>query len=89
MGSADLTGTMQAGSEGQSAGRGHALLRHLILRLVFQDIEWTHIDYFNNAIICDLIENVSMRHRVLNLPPYERSEHFPPYERSDCLRGEA
>uniref|UniRef100_A0A8C0XB77 Unconventional myosin-Ib n=1 Tax=Castor canadensis TaxID=51338 RepID=A0A8C0XB77_CASCN len=23
-----------------------------------EDIEWTHIDYFNNAIICDLIENV-------------------------------
>nr|XP_020013741.1 unconventional myosin-Ib isoform X2 [Castor canadensis] len=22
-----------------------------------EDIEWTHIDYFNNAIICDLIEN--------------------------------
>ncbi|XP_075386529.1 unconventional myosin-Ib isoform X3 [Tenrec ecaudatus] len=24
---------------------------------VREDIEWTHIDYFNNAIICDLIEN--------------------------------
>ncbi|KAB0400479.1 hypothetical protein E2I00_000630, partial [Balaenoptera physalus] len=23
-----------------------------------EDIEWTHIEYFNNAIICDLIENV-------------------------------
>ncbi|OBS74163.1 hypothetical protein A6R68_15301, partial [Neotoma lepida] len=23
-----------------------------------EDIEWTHIDYFNNAIICDLIENI-------------------------------
>ncbi|XP_067405102.1 unconventional myosin-Ib isoform X4 [Emydura macquarii macquarii] len=22
-----------------------------------EDIEWTHIEYFNNAIICDLIEN--------------------------------
>ncbi|GAB1284942.1 Unconventional myosin-Ib [Apodemus speciosus] len=22
-----------------------------------EDIEWTHIDYFNNAVICDLIEN--------------------------------
>lgn len=24
-----------------------------------QGIEWTNIEYFNNAIICDLIENVS------------------------------
>lgn len=31
----------------------------LVVLLCFQDIEWTHIDYFNNAIICDLIENVS------------------------------
>lgn len=31
----------------------------LLVLLCFQDIEWTHIDYFNNAIICDLIENVS------------------------------
>lgn len=33
----------------------------LILVCVFflQGIEWTNIEYFNNAIICDLIENVS------------------------------
>lgn len=30
------------------------LLMHLL-----QGIEWTNIEYFNNAIICDLIENVS------------------------------
>lgn len=27
--------------------------------LLLQGIEWTNIEYFNNAIICDLIENVS------------------------------
>lgn len=27
---------------------------------VLQGIEWTNIEYFNNAIICDLIENVSL-----------------------------
>lgn len=25
----------------------------------YQGIEWTAIDYFNNAIICDLVEKVS------------------------------
>lgn len=25
-----------------------------------QGIEWTNIEYFNNAVICDLIENVSV-----------------------------
>uniref|UniRef100_A0A8C8S5B2 Unconventional myosin-Ib n=1 Tax=Pelusios castaneus TaxID=367368 RepID=A0A8C8S5B2_9SAUR len=25
-----------------------------------EDIEWTHIEYFNNAIICDLIENTGI-----------------------------
>ncbi|KAM7380771.1 hypothetical protein PAMP_004044 [Pampus punctatissimus] len=24
---------------------------------IFEDIEWTNIEYFNNAVICDLIEN--------------------------------
>lgn len=37
----------------------------ILFRLVFQDIEWTHIEYFNNAIICDLIENVSTGYNVL------------------------
>lgn len=32
---------------------------------LFQDIEWTHIEYFNNAIICDLIENVSIKYSFL------------------------
>ena len=26
---------------------------------MFQGIEWIHVDYFNNAVICDLIESVS------------------------------
>lgn len=30
-----------------------------LLVFLLQGIEWTNIDYFNNAIICDLIENVS------------------------------
>ena len=25
----------------------------------FQGIEWIHIDYFNNAVICELIDAVS------------------------------
>lgn len=37
----------------------------ILFYFVFQDIEWTHIDYFNNAIICDLIENVSIRYSFL------------------------
>lgn len=27
--------------------------------LCLQGIEWTNIEYFNNAVICDLMENVS------------------------------
>lgn len=29
------------------------------LCVLLQGIEWTNIEYFNNAVICDLIENVS------------------------------
>lgn len=35
-------------------------------RLLSQGIEWTNIEYFNNAIICDLIENVR-QHTQLSL----------------------
>lgn len=28
-----------------------------------QAIEWEHIDYFNNAVICELIEHVSINYR--------------------------
>jgi len=28
-----------------------------------QAIEWEHIDYFNNAVICQLIEHVSINYR--------------------------
>lgn len=31
----------------------------IIFWYILQGIEWTHIEYFNNAIICELIENVS------------------------------
>lgn len=34
---------------------------------LFQGIEWTNIEYFNNAIICDLIENVSASQCLLFL----------------------
>lgn len=69
VGSSDVTGHKETGSEGQAAGQGRfpggwccsVVTWRLIPRFVFQDIEWTHIDYFNNAIICDLIENVSVR----------------------------
>lgn len=43
--------------------------RQQILILVcalLQGIEWTNIEYFNNAIICDLIENVSQVKFILN-----------------------
>ncbi len=33
-----------------------ALLCHTL-----QGIEWIHVDYFNNAVICDLIEKVGLR----------------------------
>lgn len=36
-----------------------------LFSFVSQGIEWTHIDYFNNAIICDLIENVSIGYSFL------------------------
>lgn len=32
----------------------------MCLCFCLQGIEWTNIEYFNNAIICDLIENVSV-----------------------------
>lgn len=31
---------------------------------MFQGIQWEHIDYFNNAVICDLIEKVRQRSYV-------------------------
>lgn len=30
----------------------------MLVCVSLQGIEWTNIEYFNNAIICDLIENV-------------------------------
>ena len=27
----------------------------------YKGIEWIHVDYFNNAVICDLIENVRFK----------------------------
>uniref|UniRef100_A0A803YBX0 Myosin IB n=1 Tax=Meleagris gallopavo TaxID=9103 RepID=A0A803YBX0_MELGA len=33
------------------------LFYDLFINLTLPGIEWTHIEYFNNAIICDLIEN--------------------------------
>lgn len=32
----------------------------MCLCFCLQGIEWTNVEYFNNAIICDLIENVSV-----------------------------
>ena len=32
----------------------------IILIPYFQGIEWTNVDYFNNAVICDLIEKVNI-----------------------------
>ena len=31
----------------------------MVFFFCYQGIEWTAIDYFNNAIICDLVEKVS------------------------------
>lgn len=39
------------------------------LYISLQGIEWTNIEYFNNAIICDLIENVSQPASLLRLKP--------------------
>ena len=33
----------------------------------YQGIEWTAIDYFNNAIICDLVEKVSVGNKYLTV----------------------
>lgn len=33
---------------------------------LLQGIEWTNIEYFNNAVICDLIENVSVSPELLD-----------------------
>lgn len=27
---------------------------------VSEGVEWKHVEYFNNQVICDLIENVSL-----------------------------
>lgn len=41
-----------------------------------QGIEWTNIEYFNNSIICDLIENVSLSKTILILWCFRQSKHI-------------
>lgn len=56
---------MVDGGQRLFSGCGIIIWNLILFYFVFQDIEWTHIDYFNNAIICDLIENVSIRYNFL------------------------
>ena len=36
----------------------HHVIEFAFPFIAFQGIEWIHVDYFNNAVICDLIEKV-------------------------------
>lgn len=38
----------------------------MVFFFCYQGIEWTAIDYFNNAIICDLVEKVSGDNKWVN-----------------------
>ena len=42
-------------------GRRRKKVDAYIRSLDTQAIEWEHIDYFNNAVICELIEHVSFK----------------------------
>ena len=60
----------EGGGEGRREGGGRAggrenggMEERSSMFSLTQAIEWEHIDYFNNAVICELIEHVSINNR--------------------------